>query len=294
MAYIKDYWSNSKARAESAKAWTEKMERGFRQEIASACKSTVGYTRLTKGGVVSDAQNTDEVTSSGRRRTLSQICITDTGVTDAIRAAASEISRQQGTVADVIAALNFASYKNPGGKFLEGSRAQEECLCHESFLYNVLRRFHEYYGWNAQHLNKALYENRALYTPGIYFFSQDGNGGDGKAFCSSSIITCAAPNKSAAQKYCNVSDEENRAVLEDRIRFVLDIAEYRRIDTLILGAYGCGVFGQDPGEVASIFKKQLFLDSQNPRYGFRKVIFPIPYSEKDRNLETFHSVFETS
>ena len=29
-----------------------------------------------------------------------------------------------------------------------GSRAQEESLCHESFLYNVLRQFQYYYDWN--------------------------------------------------------------------------------------------------------------------------------------------------
>lgn len=291
MAYIKDYWNDSRSRAERAKAWTAKMEKEFREAIARACKNTNCHTRTNNGKTVPDVQGNDEVTSSGRRRVLPQICILDAGVTDAIRAAASEASRQQNAA---IAALNFASYKNPGGKFLEGSRAQEECLCHESFLYNVLRRFPGYYERNAERLNKALYENRALYTPSVCFFGQAGNSSSGnEVFCSISIITCAAPNKSAAQKYCNVSDEENHAALEDRIRFVLDIAEYHCVDTLILGAYGCGVFGQDPKEVATVFKKQLFLDDKNPRYGFRKVIFPIPYSEKDRNLETFRSVFET-
>ena len=39
-----------------------------------------------------------------------------------------------------IAVLNFASFKNPGGMFYNGSSAQEESLCHESFLYNVLKK----------------------------------------------------------------------------------------------------------------------------------------------------------
>lgn len=53
------------------------------------------------------------------------------------------------------AILNFASHKNPGGMFIEGSRAQEECLCHESCLYNVLLKFPQYYAWNQQNLKKG-------------------------------------------------------------------------------------------------------------------------------------------
>ncbi len=56
------------------------------------------------------------------------------------------------------AILNYASYKSPGGFFLEGSPAQEEALCHESNLYPILLAFDgTYYAWNRQRLNKALY-----------------------------------------------------------------------------------------------------------------------------------------
>lgn len=67
------------------------------------------------------------------------------------------------------AILNFASYKNAGGMFLQGSSAQEESLCHASFLYNVLSEFKDYYAWNDKHKNRALYENRALYSPDVVF-----------------------------------------------------------------------------------------------------------------------------
>ena len=142
------------------------------------------------------------------------------------------------------AALNFASYKNPGGGFLTGSRAQEESLCHESTLFNVLKEFPEFYEWNNQNLNKGLYLNRAIYTPDIVFT----RGGD-EVFCD--VITCASPNWSAASYRC--SEEENNKALEARIRLVLEIARDNHVNTLILGAFGCGVFQQNPETVAKLF-----------------------------------------
>ena len=69
-----------------------------------------------------------------------------------------------------VAILNFASYKNPGGGYLKGSFAQDEALCSESTLYPVLAKFTDsYYSWNREHLNHALYINRALYSPEIIF-----------------------------------------------------------------------------------------------------------------------------
>lgn len=144
------------------------------------------------------------------------------------------------------AVLNFASYKNPGGGFLTGSRAQEESLCHESTLYNVLKEFPEFYEWNNQHLNKGLYLNRAIYSPDIVF---ERNGETLKC----DVITCASPNWSAASYRC--SAEENEKALEERIRLVLQVARVNNVDTLILGAFGCGVFQQKPEVVAKLFHK---------------------------------------
>lgn len=177
------------------------------------------------------------------------------------------------------AVLNFASYKNPGGMFINGSKAQEECLCHESFLYNVLRQFPDYYDWNNKHKNRALYENRALYTPNV-IFERDNEA----VVCD--VITCAAPNFTAAEGYCHVSKEENLKVLEDRIDFVLGVAQNNHVDTLILGAYGCGVFGQKASEVAKIF-----YDLLSTKYlCFEKVVFAIP-EDKTENYEHFKKTF---
>lgn len=176
--------------------------------------------------------------------------------------------------------LNFASYKHPGGGFTNGSKAQEECLCHESFLYNVLRRFPDYYIWNSNHSNRHLYTNRAIYSPDIVFEQ------DGKVH-QFDVVTCAAPNYSAAKQYKQVCAEENRCALESRIRFLFSVIRKQEPDTVILGAWGCGVFGQNPEEVAVLFKKYLEtgISSKTSR-----VIFAVP-DGKDQNYRKFQSVF---
>lgn len=142
--------------------------------------------------------------------------------------------------------LNFASYKNPGGMFLNGSSAQEECLCHESFLYNVLREKKFYYSNNKKDLNRGLYKHRALYTPNVRFIH---NGQERFV----DVLTCAAPNYSVGLKYGKFGEEENRKVLGERIVFVKDILQANNVDVAILGAWGCGVFQQNPVEVAKMW-----------------------------------------
>lgn len=182
----------------------------------------------------------------------------------------------------IVAALNFASYKNPGGMFLKGSMAQEESLCHSSNLYNILSRFPEYYSLNRKNLNNSLYYDRAIFSPMVLFFMPK------NIVSPCDIITCAAPNRYAAQRYNKVSDEENWHALYNRIEFVLDIANKHNVDILILGAYGCGVFGQNPYEVAAIFKYLL----ENKKYCFEKVIFAIPKGTRTDNYTPFYKVFK--
>lgn len=259
MAYIKDYWTNKESRAEQSRQHTRDMQELHKDAIeASIANTKIYHTNFEcYKNVVRD----------------STVIIVD----DADTVSAADRYSDGKT-----ALLNFASYKNPGGMFLNGSKAQEESLCHASFLYNVLSRFvTAFYDWNNQNKNKALYLNRGLYSPNIVF-----QHGGAEFYCD--VITCAAPNKSAAQKYQNVSDVENTKVLKSRIKYVLDIAKDNEVEVLILGAYGCGVFGQNPTEVAMIFKECLETTHKNC---FSKVVFAIP-SGRDGNLEAFKSVFK--
>ena len=85
------------------------------------------------------------------------------------------------------AALNFASYKNPGGGFINGRMAQEEDLCHKSTLYPVLLAYNYYYISNREKYVKGLYTNAALYSKDIIFVSDTNN-------VKCDVITCASPN----------------------------------------------------------------------------------------------------
>lgn len=184
------------------------------------------------------------------------------------------------TSSNKVAVLNFASYKQPGGGFIRGMMAQEEALCHSSFLYNVLQDFDtSFYTYNRKNLNRGLYTHRALYTPNVTFTNNEIN-------CMSDsvdVITCAAPNKSVCLKYGKFTEQENSSALRLRIIFIRDICETEHVDVLIAGAYGCGVFRQDPTEVATIFREVFEVSA------LCKVVFPIPAG---KNLLEFKSVFE--
>mgnify|MGYP004454654373 FL=1 len=183
---------------------------------------------------------------------------------------------------EIVAILNFASYKNPGGMFLKGSMAQEEALCHESILYNVLSapRFQEeFYGPNHNRLNRGMYGDDLIYSRDVLFIDPSGNTyGD--------VITCAAPNAGVASEICHVKPNIIKAYLKARIQHVLYIALKNDVDVVILGAYGCGVFKNDPYDVAAIFKDELDTTFEG---AFDKIIFAIPDS-KSNNYKAFQDI----
>ena len=168
---------------------------------------------------------------------------------------------------DIVCVHNFASYKNPGGMFIKGSSAQEESLCHASTLYNVLSEFEDYYEWNKEHKERGLYTDRAIYSPDIIFRYED-------AYHVTSInidvLTCAAPNAGLMKKYGSFTQDENDTALERRVNFISRILDMRNVHTFITGAWGCGVFNQDPEQIAMLLHMYL------QRTNLKEVYFVIP------------------
>ena len=182
-----------------------------------------------------------------------------------------------------IALLNFASYKNPGGKFLDGSCAQEESLCHESNLYNILIHFmDDFYRPNLDRLHNALYESNLIYTPNVLFIRNDEPR-------YSDVITCAAPNSRAARQWFHVTKSECINAMFDRIDYVLYAAYSNNVENLILGAFGCGVFGNDITEVIVIFLLFLYRKYHGC---FKHIYFSIPtLKENDVSFDIIKDIF---
>lgn len=174
-----------------------------------------------------------------------------------------------------VAILNFASYKVPGGLFFEGAMSQEEALCHSSTLYPVISSFDDYYEYNSKHKNRGLYLNRMLYSKDIIFT------GGRKA----DVITCAAPYTKVFTRYGG-DVSVAYAAMTSRIDFILYVATVAHVKNIILGAFGCGVFGNNPKYVASEFSRLLSIKYKGC---FKNVYFPI-YGDS-RNYDAFYNEF---
>ena len=154
-----------------------------------------------------------------------------------------------------VAALNFASAKNPGGGFLNGSLAQEESLAVSSALYLSLRKAEEYYNYHRGS-SSLLYSERMIFSPACPVFRVD-NGDLLPQPYLLSIVTSAAPNAGAIRDNAPELEPQIPEVFRRRAELVLALAASRGVDALILGAWGCGVFRNDPVMVAQTFAELL-------------------------------------
>lgn len=171
--------------------------------------------------------------------------------------------------------LNFSSFTNPGGRYFDGSMAQEEALCHATTLYPVLKSFErDFYAPHNKMKNRGLYVSEMLYSPGIRFKDNEDVSVD--------IITMAAPFARAALRN-GVSMSLINETIFHRLEQVFAVAAASGVDRLVLGAYGCGVFQNDTEWVAKCIK------NLTNRYGkyFKEVVNPIPAG---RNYSIFLKV----
>lgn len=167
-----------------------------------------------------------------------------------------------------VVCLVFASARKPGGGFLNGAQAQEESLARASALYACLSAAPEFYAFHRQHAD-LCYSDRVIYSPAVPVFRDD----DGLLLASPyrvSFLTAAAPNQAAITASQPEACGNVPAALRTRTARVLEIAAANGHRRLVLGAWGCGVFGNDPAMVAESFA--LALDRAR---WFEQIVFAV-------------------
>ncbi len=167
-------------------------------------------------------------------------------------AAAQRLTRDD---ADDVAALVFASAKNPGGGFLNGARAQEESIARSSALYTCQRAARDFYAFHrSQH--DLRYSDRVIYSPAVPVFRDD-RGELLETPYRVAFLTAAAPNLGAIMRNQPEYADSVPVVLRARAIRVLQVAAHHGHRRLVLGAWGCGVFRNDPVGVADAFADAL-------------------------------------
>ena len=166
------------------------------------------------------------------------------------------------------ACLVFASAKNPGGRVPrrgEGAGGERRTIvcalpapCSPRRLLRVPPR-----------PTRPAVQRPVIYSPGVPVFRDDKGGLLDVAY-QTSFLTAAAPNLGAIVRNQPAHAPDVPAVLRRRARRVLEVAAAHGHRTIVLGAWGCGVFRNDPATVADAFADALRMVDR-----FDRVVFAI-------------------
>lgn len=205
------------------------------------------------------------------------------------------------------AVLNFANPVEPGGGVLRGANAQEEYLCRASNLYNCLNSENAkaYYSYHNDILKRNQYRSiflasdKIVYSQDVTAIKKDKNylpQVEGmiaaqvytEKWRKLDVISCAAPFFSGSGYM--LPDGDLYHLFRRRIRNILESAIENDIESLILGAFGCGAFHNPPAVVANAFQDTLLEDRY--RNAFSDVVFAVKRSGSFcENIEAFEIAF---
>lgn len=193
------------------------------------------------------------------------------------------------------AVLNFADAYQACGMYNIGSNAQEESLCRVSTLSQTL---YQYYNKLWSNKVEVVLRPQPAYPMDINFGGiyskvtvfRDGPS-SGFAFREEpfdiGIISVAAlnlchprPGKKTITNHEYATEDKNNPLTEDgklvmlnKIRTIYRIALDNEHDSLVLGAWGCGVFKHNPEQIAEMFLK--ILEEPEFKNKFKEVCFAV-------------------
>lgn len=269
-------------RIEIAKDTLEILEKGFynnsqgeKVDLTLLQKNAVDNTRLFKAEELEVLLNNTKKENSFQ----TQYEVVNETTCDAARRLVSE------GVQDVMA-LNFASAKNPGGGFLGGALAQEECIARASGLYPCLLTAMEYYTYHRS-VRTGLYSDQMIYSPAVPIIKNE-DGQELEAPVCITIITSPAVNAGVIMRDEGGKTDKIIPAMRVRIEKLLALSLNKKHPALVLGAWGCGVFRNDPEVIAQLFQEALTGKFANQ---FQRVVFAVK-TNKERIIEPFRSRFK--
>ncbi|MEU3410769.1 TIGR02452 family protein [Streptomyces sp. NPDC006658] len=171
-----------------------------------------------------------------------------------------------------VAVLNFASARNPGGGYLNGAQAQEEALCRASALHTCLLTARGFYDHHRADRD-PFYTDRVIHSPGVPVFRDDRGRLLAEPYLAG-FLTAAAPNAGVIRRTAPERAAALPGVLAARAERVLETAAAHGYRRLVLGAWGCGVFQNDPAQVAGAFRAALGPGGRFSR-SFEHVVFGV-------------------
>lgn len=189
--------------------------------------------------------------------------------------------------------LNFANPINPGGGVRIGAKAQEEDLCRRSTLLYALesKAASKYYNYNKSRRSLSK-SNTIMLHPNVEVFKNEA-GILLKKPEQIAVVTCAAPIATSFEDL--ESKKQYEKIFYLRILSLLICAAFYEYDYLILGAWGCGAFGNDPKIVAELFRKAIYDESINGFKickNFKRIDFAVLSTDKNNyNFDTFDTTF---
>lgn len=183
-----------------------------------------------------------------------------------------------------VAVMNFANAFHAGGGVTKGASAQEESLCRTSTLYPLLYRNFLRYSFYKHHqdLNTSRASDSLVYTEGVVICKTDEDlpkRMPKEDWVTVDVITIAAPDlRKKSNPYAPLvngvtymNDAELFGYHVKRAIHLLTCAAAKGADILILGAFGCGAFENNPEVVARAYKTAL---NEFPKV-FRRVEFAV-------------------
>lgn len=240
------------------------QEKSFVEENYTMIEGDVKYNRENRiniyedtktyvevGGIKSKASTKkytlDDIVEVGKKRfefRSSGIETTDNDTISALKFYRWHFEDNKDTKYGRVCILNMASAKRPGGGVANGAQAQEECLFRCSDLFNTI--------------TPDLYpikHDEAIYTENATFFkATDYSYVEKPMICD--VVTIPALNLNSKAKYDDLDLENNYdKITKEKIDLMLNLCYQRKVVRVILGAWGCGVFKNDPEKMATLFKE---------------------------------------